>query len=237
MSGEIKRFYVTRFDAKDAVQNQEIPEENSTPAKGGKRFGKSHLVTLLSLLMGGILAHLFISHGFTEETYKTSLSATGRISYPIFLLIFAASSLQKLFPCAFTRWVCANRRDLGFAFAIAYAYHAIGFFGLLSLKGDFGIDGLEFILSIISYIFIVLMSITSFPAVKRQISPWLWNSIHTLGMYVFWYFFLQEFMHRAEETSDWFYLPLTLMNVLVLILRIIAASKPGKSSNRLSTFS
>lgn len=220
----LNRFEVKTVGMKETNKNKKTQESK----KNSSSKSAQTTIYLISLLLAAVLGAIFIADGFTEEGFRYSLSATGRISYPIFILIFTASSINKLFPSRFSQWIYTNRKELGFTFAIAYLYHCIGFFGLYYVTGSFGIEGIELILSIISYFFIIIMTLTSFPEVRRKTSPWFWNSTHTVGMYMYWYFFLQEFIHRGEETSQGFYFVLAVINALILIIRIIATNKPTK---------
>jgi methionine sulfoxide reductase heme-binding subunit len=224
---------INRFEVK-VKENDDKEAKNQKIKADFLKSNSPNIVYLISLSLAAVLGAIFIVDGFSELGFRNSLSATGRISYPIFIVIFTASSIYRLFPSRTSQWLYSNRKELGFTFAIAYFYHCIGFFGLYYLTGNFGIEGLELILSIISYFFIIVMTLTSFPGIRRNTSPWFWNSTHTIGMYMYWYFFLQEFLHRGEETSQGFYFVLAGINGIVLAFRIIATTKPikpRKSSN------
>lgn len=224
---------IKRFEVKVQDNDEKKPKNHQSKTYLFKNNAQN-IVYLISLCIAGVLGAIFIADGFSESGFRNSLSATGRISYPIFITIFTASSIHKLFPSRISQWLYSNRKELGLTFAITYFYHFIGFFGLYYLTGNFGIEGLELILSIISYLFIIVMTLTSFSGIRRKTSPWFWNSTHRVGMYMYWYFFLQEFLHRGEETSQSFYFVLAGINGIVLAFRIIAISKPikpTKSSN------
>jgi sulfoxide reductase heme-binding subunit YedZ len=45
-----------------------------------------------------------------------------RCAVPLLLLVFAASSIQVLFPGSFARWLLRNRKYLGLGFAAAMAW-------------------------------------------------------------------------------------------------------------------
>src|ERR1700683_5762536 len=48
---------------------------------------------------------------------------TVRCALPLFLVAFTASSLATLWPSRSTRWLLANRRYVGLAFAVGMAWH------------------------------------------------------------------------------------------------------------------
>jgi methionine sulfoxide reductase heme-binding subunit len=191
------------------------------------RFKTWEIVTLTSISVATTMLLLLFAHGLTETGVLLTIRATGRMSFPLFLMLSLSGSLYKLIPTRSAYWLLANRKYLGLAFAIVYLYHALGFTTLIIMTREPNIEGLELILSIICYGFLVAMTVTSFRTIRRRISPWLWNSLHGIGMLFFWYFFLQEFMHRAEE-NPMLYLPMALMTAAVLPIKLIAATKPEK---------
>ncbi|MBF2049909.1 MAG: hypothetical protein EDM05_59675 [Leptolyngbya sp. IPPAS B-1204] len=193
------------------------------------RFRTWEIVTLTSISVATMMLLLLFAHGLTETGVLLTIRATGRVSFPLFFMLSLSGSLYKLIPSRKAYWLLANRKYLGLAFAIVYLYHALGFTTLIIMTQEPHIEGLELILSIICYGFLVAMTVTSFRNIRRQISPWLWNSLHGTGMLFFWYFFLQEFMHRAEENMV-VYLPLALMTAAILPIKLIAATKPEKTT-------
>lgn len=202
---------------------------------GQLEFKKWQIVSTFTTAMGIILVILFANHGFTEEGFRFSLQATGRISFFVFLITFLASSLVQLFPSPLTLWMSMNRRYLGLSFAIMYLYHALGFLGVIWLTRHPGIEGVELIASIVSYTFLVVMTATSFSSFSRVLSPWMWASIHTVGMWTFWYFFLQEFIHKAEEKPLPMYIPLVLLTIAAAVIRWIADKQPKRTKRSKAT--
>jgi methionine sulfoxide reductase heme-binding subunit len=191
------------------------------------QFKTWEVVTFTAISVATAMLLLLFAHGLTETGVLLTIRATGRISFPLFLMLSLSGSLYKLFPSSGAYWLLKNRKYLGLAFAIIYLYHALGFTTLIIMTREPNIEGLELILSIICYGFLVAMTVTSFRAIRRQISPWVWNSLHGIGMLFFWYFFLQEFMHRAEE-NPLLYLPMAIITATILPIRLIAATKPEK---------
>src|ERR1700686_4052217 len=107
-----------------------------------------------------------------------------RLSAPYFLLTFAASPLQRLFPGKATRWLLANRRYLGLSFAVG-AFCQIPPIVTLALRfqpsladihsasSQFGEDCI--------YLTLVLMTVTSFRATNRHLSRTMWRRPHAGG--------------------------------------------------------
>lgn len=194
-----------------------------------ERFKTWEVVTLTAISVATTMLLLLFAHGLTKTGVILTIRATGRISFPLFLMLSLSGSLYKLIPSPGAYWLLRNRKYLGLAFAIVYLYHALGFTTLIIMTREPNIEGLELILSIICYGLLVAMTVTSFRAIRRQISPWIWNSLHGIGMLFFWYFFLQEFMHRAEENAL-LYLPMAIITAAVLPIKLIAATKPEKQT-------
>ncbi len=196
-----------------------------------KRLNYEIEIVITSFLaMTCLLFYSLSSLGFTEKAFEFMLVQSGRLSYPVFLLLFTASSLHILLSNRYTRWLVRYKRALGFSFAIIYTFHAIAIVGLFSLTQSVGIDGAELLLSIICYILLIPMIVTSFYSIRKKMSSWLWDAIHGIGMYAFWYFFTQEFIAKAQDKGTLTFLILAISAGLALTVRIIAVTKPAKQA-------
>jgi methionine sulfoxide reductase heme-binding subunit len=191
------------------------------------QFRGWEITLLISLFLGSIAFSLLWVHGATEDGFRLLLKATARISFPLFMMSALASSLYKLAPNGLTRWLLTNRRFTGISFAIAYLYHLFGVTGLFWTTGHVGIDGLELALSIICYAFLAAMTVTSFNFLRHKMSPWAWDGLHGIGMLFFWYFFIQEYVHLAEDGNT-LYIPLAIVTASVLPIKVIALAKTAK---------
>lgn len=188
------------------------------------RFHRWEITLLISLFIGAVMFSLLWVHGATEDGFRLLLKATARISFPLFIMSALASSFYKLAPNGLTRWLYVSRRFIGISFAIAYLYHLFGVAGLYWATGSVGIEGLELGLSIICYAFLAAMTVTSFNFFRNKMSPWLWDALHGIGMLFFWYFFIQEYVHLAEDGNA-MYIPLALITAAVLPIKIIALAR------------
>ena len=191
-----------------------------------QNFKQWEIVTTFSLVVGLFGIALMAAYGLNEEGMRLLLRVTGRISFPLFVMVAIGSSLHKLYPCALSKWLYSNRKFIGLSFGVVYLYHAFGIGGLIFITGSPGIGGLELILSILCYSFLIPMMITSFRSVRQRLSPWLWESFHSIGMLMVWYFFLQEYLHQAEEGHTWFYGTLAIITAILLPIKVIALAKP-----------
>jgi hypothetical protein len=110
-----------------------------------------------------------------------------RLAAPYFLLTFAASPLHQLFPGGATRWLLANRRYIGLAFAVGAFCQLLPIVTLglrfqpaladiHSASSQFGEDCI--------YLTLVLMTVTSFRTTNRHMSRTTWRRLHSTGIYL-----------------------------------------------------
>lgn len=203
---------------------------NTSSSGDSDDFKKWQVVLASSLVAAIVTLALFAMYGTGEEGMRQVIRATGRYSFPLFVMASIASSLVKLHSNSVTQWLAANRRYIGLSFATTYIFHSVGFLGLMLEIGNPGIDGFELVLSMICYVFLAVMTLTSFDRLKRRMSKWAWDSIHSTGILFFWYFFLQEFLHKMEEDSFWYYFPLVVITAAILPIKFIAIAKPQKKA-------
>ena len=159
------------------------------------------------------------------------IRATARTSLLLFCLAFIASTAWKRFPNAWTRWQRQNRRYLGLGFAVSHGIHAAAIiaFAVLDPERFHTASGIGNIISGgIAYLFIVLMSLTSFDRTAAWVGPRAWKVLHTSGIYYVWISFMITFGKRIPM-SPLYILPLILL-LAVLALRLWPAGKPQVAS-------
>jgi hypothetical protein len=145
-----------------------------------------------------------------------------RLAAPYFLLTFAASPLQKLFPSRATRWLLANRRYVGLAFAVG-AYCQLPPIATLALRfkpaladihsasSQFGEDCI--------YLTLALMTVTSFRATNRHLSRTTWRRLHASGMYLLAGLYGVSYVYFAMYATNPTYVVLGMAFVIVWGLR------------------
>jgi hypothetical protein len=152
---------------------------------------------------------------------------TARTSLLLFCMAFIASAAWKRFPNAWTRWQRQNRRYLGLGFAVSHGIHAAAIisYALLDPVRFHQASSMGSIISGgIAYVFIVLMSLTSFDRTAELIGPRAWKILHTSGIYYIWISFMITFGKRIPM-SPLYVLPLILLLAL-LALRLWPERKP-----------
>jgi len=169
-----------------------------------------------------VLAAVITSmQGFTEAAVRTYVRDTARTSLVLFLLAFSASSLKAIFPGRWTAWPLRNRRYLGLAFAVSHGLHLLA---LLTLAGFFphpfldDLSPLTLIFGSITYLFILAMSITSFPGPRRWLGERNWSILHTTGSYLIWLIFAQSYVPLAVENAFYVLFAAALFTALGLRL-------------------
>jgi len=115
---------------------------------------------------------------------------------PFLVLAFTASSLAVLWKASPTRWLFANRRYVGLAFAYGMAWH---FTYVARYKFVFDLQPAPFdlALDLTGLLFLLAMTVTSFYPVRQRLHPAHWRRLHKTGIYVLWflptYFYLDDF--------------------------------------------
>ncbi|MGB9329458.1 MAG: hypothetical protein WCB10_01685 [Steroidobacteraceae bacterium] len=124
-----------------------------------------------------------------------------RCALPLFLVAFTASSLATLWPSAGTRWLLANRRYIGVAFAFAMAWH---FSFVAYTIWSFGnpLNAKATALDVFGFIFLLLMTLTSFRWAARRLSRANWRRLHKTGVYVIWLVATAIYFHSVRDGGD-----------------------------------
>jgi len=149
------------------------------------------------------------------------IRATARSSLLLFVLAFTASAQARLWPGAWSQWLCSQRRQLGLAMAVSHAIHACAIAGFALL------DPLAFQVHLvqsnpvpgtIGYAFIVAMAATSFDRSAAWLGPRVWRWLHLGGMYFLWVSFMVVFGKRLPHSGAYAVPVLILLAALGLRL-------------------
>jgi hypothetical protein len=140
-----------------------------------------------------------------SEDIRWLMGINWRLAAPYFLLTFAASPLHQLFPSRATRWLLANRRYIGLAFAVGAFCQLLPIVALAlrfppaladihSASSQFGEDCI--------YLTLVLMTVTSFRATNRHMSRTTWHRLHSSGMYLLAGLYSVTYVYFALYETD-----------------------------------
>lgn len=184
---------------------------------GWKLFG---LLALLTLAMTTLI---LAAQPPGADGLRSAIRATARSSFALFLLTFLASSLAILVPAEATRRLVRERRYLGLAFAFSHTVHGVLIYQYAeqfpalfwagrtvtsSLPGSFG------------YVFILLLTLTSFKPPMRLLGSLAWKRLHSTGTWVIALVFCLSFYKRIPM-GTWYVLAFSTL-FAAIALKLIA---------------
>ncbi|MEX2495905.1 MAG: hypothetical protein WD448_07450 [Woeseia sp.] len=139
----------------------------------------------IAVLIAAVTAELSSGEGFSSL-----VQFSVRCAVPLLFVVFAASSIQVLFPGSFGRWLLRNREYLGLSFAAAMAWQGIFILWLVVGHTEYYVEEVyvlrDAIEGIIGYTFRLAMNVTSFPRGRRHLNPGKWRILHLSGIYFLW---------------------------------------------------
>jgi methionine sulfoxide reductase heme-binding subunit len=140
---------------------------------------------------------------------------------PCLLVAFSTSSVAILWPNRNTRWLLANRRYIGLAFAFGMSWHFV-FVAYFLARFGYHMRSIDLTVDIIGLCLLIAMTLTSFPRFARRLSIANWRRLHRTGIYTLWFlpifFFLDDYLRDHEP------LYLVMLGILFapLALRLLA---------------
>ncbi len=165
-----------------------------------------------------------IGYTFTQDlTVPRGLSemiqCTVRVSVPLLFVAFAASSMPRLVPSPFRKWLLRNRRYFGLGFAAGFAWQMVFILWLAIGHPDYyakevftGVS--DFIIYRLGpYIFLVAMTITSFFPVRKKMNRKAWRALHWTGIYYLWWdveltYWYEVTFYEDRQIIDYIYVTL-----------------------------
>jgi hypothetical protein len=159
-------------------------------------------------------------HGAGEEGIRAVLRLTARTSFVLFTAAFAASAAARRWPGPATRWLVANRRQIGVSFAVSHTVHLAAIVALGRLTPV--INDATAVIAIMGYVAIAAMTVTSFDRTAAWLGARRWRRLHLTAAYYIWAVFLASYLPRAILESP-AYAPFVVVLLAVLALRLTAA--------------
>jgi methionine sulfoxide reductase heme-binding subunit len=124
-----------------------------------------------------------------------------RCALPWFLVAFVASSLAALWPNRLTRWLLANRRYFGLAFAFGMGWHfAFVGYSIVSFGKPFG--NALIAMDVTGLAFLSALTLTSFRWCARYLSRANWRRLHKAGVYYIWLVFFYIYSAGGRFPHD-----------------------------------
>ena len=177
------------------------------------------IVNLTAIAIAIFITVVVFIHGFNEEAVRLTIRLTARTSCILFLVAFTASALHYFLGNQISRWIRANRRYLGVSMAVSHSFHALAIIALAILAPSpeyYSNHGGN-----LGYLFIFLMTITSFQKTASLLGDQGWKILHTVGIYYLWLAFTVTFADRLSE-SFLIYFPFVSLLVIALLIRLTA---------------
>lgn len=168
------------------------------------RFEGARLVVYAALLVAAVVTVTALARGFTEEGLRENIRMTARLSVVLFLLPFAASAVNALWRRPWTKWLLRNRRYLGLSFAVSQFTHLAFVLSLSVAYTSSFLDGVSIKTltgGSIGYLFLALMTATSFDRSAAWLGRRRWRQLHLMGIYLLWAIFLFSYVEPALAGS------------------------------------
>lgn len=162
-------------------------------------------------------------HGAGEEGARAVLRLTARTSFLLFTTAFAASALARRWPGRTTRWLLANRRQIGVSFAVSHLVHLCAIVALSRYTPIF--TDATVAIAVLGYVAIAAMAATSFDRTAAWLGPRRWRRLHLTAGWFIWFVFVASYLPRTILESP-AYAPFVLVLLAVLGLRLRARRQP-----------
>jgi sulfoxide reductase heme-binding subunit YedZ len=195
------------------------------------------IVTFLAIAS---LAWALFSYGQNVEASQAITRFTARISLFIFVWVFSASALHKLFRNEFTAELLRNRRKFGLSFALSHTIHLIALITFFILSGD-PVPMLSVVFGGLAYVLIYAMAFTSNDWSVKKLGAKNWKRLHKFGVFYIWLIFFISYLRRvlpskADEPkpggtkAEFIVAFIVVLAILCLRIAAAIAVKAGKQA-------
>jgi methionine sulfoxide reductase heme-binding subunit len=164
------------------------------------------------------------------QALQYSVRVTARTSFLLFLPVFTASSLAKLFPSTSIKVLVRERRYIGLSFAWSQLLHAAVLAAyIVTAPAAFwvGRTAATNVPGSIGYLFIVLLTLTSFVTPARLIGPQNWKKLHRTGVWFIAVIFAASFLTRTHIHAG-YAVPGIIMIAAMLLRVAVRFAKPRR---------
>ena len=185
---------------------------------------------IAALTFAGMIAGMVLIGTSTPEATVELIRLSVQLASPWIFIAVVTSSRTQLCPGSASSWLYRNRRYTGLSFAAGFGWQALCIAVLFALYPSYyGAElhnAIDLIGRIVSYVFLVAMTVTSFFPVRRKMRPEHWRWLHLVGIWYFWaaiwVTYAGQVVSSEVRTINVVY---TVMGLLVLFLRIAAYLK------------
>ncbi|MGO0629216.1 ferric reductase-like transmembrane domain-containing protein [Pseudomonas sp. SAR267] len=193
------------------------------------------LFTALAGLTVFMTAVVLLSYPPGADGLRSAIRATARSSFALFLLAFLASAMVTLLPGNGSRWLLRERRYVGLAFAFSHTVHGLLIYRYAQQFPELFWAGRTVTSSLpgsIGYVFLLLLTLTSFKAPMRLLGGRTWKTLHSTGMWVLAGVFCLSFYKRIPMGGG-YSLAFALM-FSAIALKLTAKLAPRRAADALS---
>ena len=163
---------------------------------------KNWSVFFATLALGLIAAAALLGlAGNTDENVVEALRITARTAFAIFLFVFIARPAHQFFTTPSTAKLLRRRRLLGIAFTGVHTAHLILIFYRIQLSESFTLVASN-VLGAFVYLIILAMFVTSFDTTARMLGKRNWKILHTIGLWIIFFAFLQREIRQIVASGD-----------------------------------
>jgi DMSO/TMAO reductase YedYZ heme-binding membrane subunit len=189
-----------------------------------------NLTKILSLLLVvNVIITFYLLDIKDKETISVLIRSTAQFSFVLFMLAFSASSLYYFWKNSFTKWLLINRRYIGVSFAVSHYIHLFALL-MMTFYSSFNVFVDRGLFATIgggtAYVFITIMTITSFDSTRNLLSKKNWKRVHTIGGYFIWIIFAKSYLPEIVTTPKAAIFSVIL--IIVILLRILKSVKTKK---------
>ena len=141
-------------------------------------------------ISAGMLVAMIGADLSSAEGVSSMIQLSVRCAVPWVFLAFAASSMQKVFPGEFSRWLLRNRKYFGLVFAATMAWQGFFILWMVLVHTDYYVNEVyvmrDAIEGTIGYAFLLAMTVTTFQVVRKRMRAQHWRLLHLSGIYFLW---------------------------------------------------
>jgi sulfoxide reductase heme-binding subunit YedZ len=185
---------------------------------------------IAALTFAGMMAGLILIGVQTPEAMVNLIRLSVQIASPWIFVAFVTSPLAQLFPGSASKWLSRNRRYFGLSFAAGFGWQAVFIAVLLALHPAYYWEELhnatDLFLRMVSYVFLLALTVTSFFPVRRKMRREHWRWLHLVGIWYFWAAIWASYAPAAlSSDANAVSIVYTVVGLLALGLRIVAYQK------------
>ncbi|HVP31552.1 MAG TPA: hypothetical protein VMW35_20580 [Myxococcota bacterium] len=173
------------------------PAESVPTASGASRSAPTIRLALAAAALACTAVAIGLALGAdSAERWRLAARYTARLSFLVFVPVFAASAWHRLSPGAASRWLMRRRRSLGLSFATSHTVH-LGALTMANLVAGTMPNATTLVGGGGAYGMLYLLAATSNDAAVRRLGARRWQRLHRTGVYWLWFVFTFSYAGRV----------------------------------------